>query len=83
MAFYGTFTSLDTLATLNNTTVAKLGEDTAWAAVDAALAAHNAIMADLMTSLVETTTDRLRRYGGPANMAMDEIDEWARRTPRR
>jgi hypothetical protein len=75
MANYGTFTSLDTLATLNNTTVAKLGEDTAWAAVDAALAAHNAIMADLMTSLVETTTDRLRRYGGPANMAMDEIDE--------
>jgi hypothetical protein len=72
---YGTFTSLDTLATLNNTTVAQLGEDTAFAAVDAALAAHNAIMTDLMDSLVERTTDRLRRYGGPASMQMDEMDE--------
>lgn len=75
MPNYGTFTSLDTLATLSNTTVAQLGEDTAFAAIDAALAAHNAIMQDLLSSLVDRTTDRLRRYGGPANMAMDEIDE--------
>src|SRR5436190_1473281 len=75
MPSYGTFTTLDTLATLNNTTVAQIGEDTAFAAIDAALAAHNAIMQDLMSSLVDTTTDRLRRYGGPANMVMDEMDE--------
>lgn len=72
---YGTFVTLDTLATLNNTTVAQLGEDNAFAALNAALVAHNTIMRDLMDTLVDTTTDRLRRYGGPANMAMDEIDE--------
>lgn len=75
---YGTLAALDTLASASNTTVAEFGEDRAFAEIDAALAAHNMIEAELLGSFVERTTDRLRRYGSTDSMAMDELDEYAR-----
>lgn len=72
---YGTQTTLDTLAA-NFQTVAEIGEDDAFAAVDAALAAHNQILMEQLDALVERTTDRLKRYGGPASMQMQELDQW-------
>jgi hypothetical protein len=75
---YGTLSTLDTLATLNNTTVAQFGEDRLWESLDAILEAHNRIEAELRRDLVEVTTDNLRRYGADPSMAMDEIDEFAR-----
>lgn len=73
---YGTLHTLDTLAA-SNQTVAQFGEDNAFRAVDLAFQAHNRIVNDLLGSLVETTTDRLRRYGGVEQMQMDEIDQFA------
>jgi hypothetical protein len=75
MAF-GTLTRFDTLATAFNTTVAQFGEDLAWQAIAEALMAHNAQMEEAMREFVEPTTDRLRRYGGPDSMAMEELDEF-------
>jgi hypothetical protein len=75
---YGTLAALDTLASASNTTVADFGEDRAWQEIDAALAAHNRIEAELLGSFVERTSDRLRRYGSSDAMAMDELDEFGR-----
>lgn len=75
---YGTLAALDTLATAGNTTVADFGEDRAFAEIDAALAAHNRIEAELLGSFVDPTTDRLRRYGSQDAMSMDELDEFGR-----
>lgn len=73
---YGTLTRFDTLATAYNTTVAKFGEDLAWQAIDDALQAHNQQFNEALSLFCEDTTDRLRRYGGPDNMAMEELDEF-------
>jgi hypothetical protein len=75
MAF-GTLTRFDTLATAYNTTVAKFGEDMAWQAIQTALDAHNQQLREAMNLFVESSTDRLRRYGGPDQMAMEELDEF-------
>lgn len=72
---YGTLSTLDTLAA-SQQTIAQYGEDNAFVAIEAARAAHNAIVTELLAGFVERTTDRLRRYGGPDNMTMDEIDQW-------
>lgn len=72
----GTLTTFDTMATAYNTTVAQFGEDRAWDAIQEALTAHNALLQEAMSQLVEPTTDRLRRYGGPDSMAMEELDEF-------
>jgi hypothetical protein len=74
---YGTLTTLDTLATTQQTIV-EFGEDRAFQAIATALAAHNEIMADILSGLVETSADRQRRYGGPAAMAMDPVDQMGR-----
>jgi hypothetical protein len=74
-AGYGTLTTLDTLKSLRNTTVAQYGEDRAYEAVAALLAAHNAIMNDMVQSLCEFTSDRLNSYGGAAPGQMVETDE--------
>lgn len=73
---YGTLTRFDTLATAYNTTVAQFGEDLAWEAIQEALTAHNQQLAESMSEFVEDSTDRLRRYGGPDSMAMEELDEF-------
>ncbi len=73
---YGTLTRFDTLATAYNTTVAQFGEDLAWQAIQQALTAHNDNLRESLGDLAEDTTDRLRRYGGPDAMAMEELDEF-------
>jgi len=72
---YGTLSTLDTLASTSQT-IAQYGEDNAFAAIALALDAHNAIMQMLRGDMVETTTDRQRRYGNPSQMKMVELDEW-------
>jgi hypothetical protein len=72
---FGTLTRFDTLASARNTTVAQFGEDLAWQAIAEALDAHNAQLAESMNMFVEDSTDRLRSYGGPDTMTMEELDE--------
>jgi len=71
---YGTLSISDLLA--NQNTIAKIGEDNAFQAIDAARNAHNAIVAEMLAPLVDTTTDLQRRYGGVDQFTMDEIDEY-------
>jgi hypothetical protein len=73
---WGTYTLLDLLAA--QTPVVTFGEDNAFAAVQAAVDAHNRILNELLVDLVEVSSDQLRRYGGPASMQMVKVDEWAR-----
>lgn len=77
MAF-GTLQTLDTLASLRAATgtVAQIGEDVAFESIDLALQTHNMLLQEAMTDFVEMTTDRLRRYGGPDQMQMEELDEY-------
>lgn len=72
---YGTLSVSDLLATTQQS-VAAVGEERVWQAIDDALRVHNQITQELLGSLVETSTDRQRRYGGPDAMVMDEIDEY-------
>jgi hypothetical protein len=72
---YGSLSTLDLLRA-SYQSVAQFGEDRAWQAIEATLAAHNKILATVREDLMETTTDRLRRYGAPSQMKMDEIDEY-------
>jgi len=75
---FGTLTTLDTLASLRAATgvVADIGEDIAFNAIEAALAAHNQLLQESLSGFVDSTTDRLRRYGGPDQMLMEELDEF-------
>ncbi len=74
---YGTLTTNDTLATLRAATgvVAEIGEDVAFESIDMALQVHSQLLQEAMVDFVEPTTDRLRRYGGPDQMQMEELDE--------
>jgi len=69
--------TLDTLAA-SQASIVQIGEVDAFRAIDAALAAHNRIMLDMLAPLVERTTDRRRRYGGADQMMMDVLDEFGR-----
>lgn len=71
---YGTLSVNDLLA--NQNTIAKIGEDQAFMAIDAALKAHNRIVNEMLTPLVDYTTDLQRRYGGVDQFTMDEMDEY-------
>lgn len=71
---YGTLVTMDTLAS-SQQTIADFGEDNAFSAIDDYFGAHNAIMAEMMATLADSTTDRQRRYGGVDEMQMDELDE--------
>lgn len=72
----GTLSISDLLATQE--TVVQIGEDRVFEAIAADLAAHNAIVNEDLAMLVETTTDRQRRYGGSASMTMEDADEYGR-----
>ena len=74
MAF-GTLLTLDTMASMNNTTVPQIGEDNVFDALNASLAAHNDLLTEKLASLVVDTTDRLKRYGGVDSMNMETVDE--------
>lgn len=75
---YGTYLTLDTLATMNNTLVPVIGEDRVFQAIQDSLDIHNALVTEKITTLVDDTTDRLRRYGGIDTMVMEETDEGGR-----
>jgi len=70
----GTLQTLDTLAS-SQQTIAEIGEDNAFQAIDAALVAHNEIVTEMTDNLAETTVDRQRRYGAVDAMEMEEMDE--------
>jgi hypothetical protein len=74
---YGTNSTLDTLRA-SQQSVAAFGEDSAFEAIDLARQAHNAIVQEMVSGFIETSTDRQRRYGGNDDMAMDEVDEFGR-----
>jgi len=76
MPNFGTLSTLDTLATINNTNVIDYGEDRVWQAIQDSLDAHNAILREQLAQFCDFTADRLRRYGGPATMDMEEVDEF-------
>jgi hypothetical protein len=71
---YGTLSITDLLS--NQATIAQIGEDVVFESIQTALDAHNQIVREQMTDLVEISTDRIRRYGGLDTMQMDEIDEY-------
>ena len=75
---FGTLQTTDTLQSLrvSTGTIAQYGEDRAFDSVNAALVAHNAILADLLGPYCEVTTNRLRRVGGPIYGEMEEVDQY-------
>jgi hypothetical protein len=75
---YGTLQTLDTLASLRAASgvIAEIGEDVAFESIDAAFKTHNELFQEAHADFVEMTTDRLRRYGGPDSMVMEELDEY-------
>lgn len=73
---YGTYSLSDLLAA--QVPVVAFGEDNAFQAISDALAAHNRITNGMLADFVDTTTDQLRRYGGPASMQMVPVDEYGR-----
>lgn len=75
---YGTLNTLDTLAALRAASgnVAEIGEDTAFQSIAAAMQVHNQLLQEAVSDFVDETTDRLRRYGGPDTMTMEELDQY-------
>ena len=71
---YGTLSVSDLLAT--QATIAQIGEDRAFGAIQDSLDAHNRLTREILTQLADFTTDRQKRYGGAASGTMDEIDEF-------
>lgn len=75
---YGTNAVIDTLRS-NFQTVGAFGEDRAYEAMANLVAAHNRILQrDLLTDLVDRTTDKERVYGTPDLMEMVRTDEFGR-----
>lgn len=71
---YGTLVTLDTLAATQQSVI-EIGEDNIWAALDAYLAAHNRLLREKVSTLVEFTTERLKRFGGIDVVNMEPLDE--------
>lgn len=67
-----------TLEAVRNARVVDIGEDTVARGLQADLAAHNAIVADMVTDLVEVSTDQRRRYGDSLDSKMYKVDEFGR-----
>lgn len=57
---------------------AEYGLDKIQAVLEADVAAHNAIVTDMMQEMCEVTTDRQRLYGTSADGDMIEVDEFGR-----
>ena len=72
---YGTLSTLDTLAAVRQSVVA-FGEDRAWDSISQALEAHNNQVNEMLSSLIERTTDTRRSYGTGDTKSMDEMDQW-------
>lgn len=69
---------ISTLLAAKTQTAVQFGMDTITEVLQADLAAHNAIMQDLLKELAERTTDRMRRAGTSINSEMIEVDEFGR-----
>lgn len=72
---YGTLSVTDLLATTQQS-VAQVGEQRVFQTLSDDLMVHNARVAGMTTALMDTTTDRQRRYGGPDSMVMEELGEF-------
>lgn len=83
MAQFGTLSILDTLAAIRNQTVAQYGEDRTFESVQIALNAHDAIMGDMVSEMVEFTSDQLRYSGADASFNAEELDEYGRPAPQK
>lgn len=59
-------------------TVASFGEDRAFEAVDAAFTAHSEIVAEMLSTFVSVTTQRLERVGLADSTEMEELAEYGR-----
>lgn len=68
--------SLSDLQASSNQVVYDYGEDRLWDQIRATLEAHNRLFDEKYGQLCETTTDRVRRYGGQALMTMADLDEF-------
>lgn len=74
---YGTLGLIDTLRTIDNANIFEYGEDRLYAHVRDLLVAHNAMTQDMLTNLVERTSDKIRRFGaGTVGGEMIEVDEY-------
>jgi hypothetical protein len=76
-ASFGTYTISDLLA-VTQQSVIQFDENRVFDAIDAYLTAHNMLVDDMLTSLVERTTERYVGVGGIAAMDMQELDEFGR-----
>lgn len=72
---YGTLGVSDLLAATGQS-IADYGEDRAYEALANGLAAHNALVKDMVTELCEVTSDRLSRFGTTGGGEMVEVDEY-------
>lgn len=73
----GTY-DISSLLAATHQSVAEFGEDTIAAVIQADLAAHNAIVSDMLNDLAETTSDRQRLSGTSLGGDMVETDEFGR-----
>lgn len=71
---YGTLITLDTLAA-SQQSIVEIGEDKIFEAFQSDLAAHNVLVREKYSDLVEFSTDRRKRYGGSDDMTMEDLDE--------
>jgi len=74
MAF-GTLFTLDSVAQ-TTTTIGEVGEEKIWKNLDGYFAAHNLLFNQALALVAERTTERLRRYGGTADVIAQELGEF-------
>jgi hypothetical protein len=73
----GTY-DISTLLATRFQSAAAFGLDTIQQVLEADVAAHNAIVTEMVGGLCEVTSDRQRRYGTSASGEMVEVDEYGR-----
>ena len=69
---------ISTLLATRFQSVAAFGMDTIQQVLEADVAAHNAIVQEMVAGMCEVTTDRQRRYGSSVGGEMIEVDEYGR-----
>lgn len=69
---------ISTLLAARFTSAAAFGLDTIQQVLEADIAAHNAIVTEMVAGLCEVTTDRQRKYGSSTTGEMEEVDEYGR-----
>lgn len=74
---------LSTLQTVRFQSAAEFGLDTIAEVLQRDLAAHNQSISEMMSELVEFTTDRQRIYGASVSGDMVEVDEYGRSATQR